>query len=208
MIDTDARIVFMPLYKSLQKPVLIHAEKVQEKNGAQENAPKEAARAVFQEASNKKDKIKKIAAPKKDSKKTKKNVQAAKPVPKPVIKKIVEPVAPKVAEKKVEEPIQAPVEHSAAENTLLVGQQEMNALMQYQEIQAQMKEHWAPPLGMSPDLVCVIVIAVDKAGAITQMNVEKSSGVLLFDTAARKAVKKIVPPEWAYGKEISLTFKI
>jgi TonB family protein len=212
MIDTDARIVFMPLYKSLQKPVLVKSEKINlaarpelvEGDGRSNTA----SRAIFKELSDKKNKIKKKPEKKKDTKKIKKDMQTSKQAAKPAVKKTVEPVVQKVCEQASQSAVVPTVEQNPVENTLFVGQQEMDALSQYQEIQAQMKEHWAPPIGMAPDLECVIMLTIDKMGVVTQMKVEKSSGVLLFDTAARKAVKKMVAPAWAYDKELSLTFKV
>ena len=90
---------------------------------------------------------------------------------------------------------------------LYVGQQEMEALQVQEYIQQEMAQHWSPPAGMRKDLSCIIKVCIAFDGTIASMSFEQSSGVLLFDGAARRAVAQLTPPQWAYGKELSITFK-
>ena len=92
-------------------------------------------------------------------------------------------------------------------DVLYVGQQEMDALQMQDYIQQEMAQHWSPPAGMRKNIFCVIKITIAFDGSISAIEVEQSSGVLIFDGAAKRAASQLTPPAWAYGKEISLTFK-
>ena len=93
------------------------------------------------------------------------------------------------------------------DNVLYVGQQEMEALQMQDYIQQEMAQHWSPPSGMRKDLMCIVKVIVAFDGTLARIDLEQPSGVLLFDGAAKKAASQLQPPRWAYGKELSITFK-
>lgn len=92
-------------------------------------------------------------------------------------------------------------------NVVYVGQAEMDALQAQDYIQQELAQHWAPPTGMRTDLLAVVTLIIDFEGAIKKVDITTASGNLLFDTAAKKAAAQITPARWAYGKELSITFK-
>lgn len=69
------------------------------------------------------------------------------------------------------------------------------------------KERWRPPLGLSADLECALKIIINYQGIVQEVKVEKSSSVITYDIAARRAIKEISFPRQLYGKELIITFK-
>jgi hypothetical protein len=74
----------------------------------------------------------------------------------------------------------------------------------YQEIAA----CWMPPSGVPADSACKITMFIDRQGELADMNVDASSGVLVFDLAARSAVSELKFPRFAWGKSITITFTV
>jgi hypothetical protein len=232
MINTDVPILFMPLHKSLNKS----GGGQKQQGGAQKNVNptcttntqastvttpvKEKAKTIIAESAlSKKQKNKKGKNKKQIKKETSKKVA---PKKKAELEKKEEPIKP------VQEPIKQPVEEakpveqsvqpqnlsansdapvSEGDNVLYVGQQEMEALQMQDYIQQEMAQHWSPPFGMRKDLMCIVKVVVAFDGTLASIDFEQASGVLLFDGAAKKAVSQLQPPRWAYGKELSITFK-
>lgn len=95
----------------------------------------------------------------------------------------------------------------SSDNVVYVGQMQMDALQAQDYIQQELAQHWAPPSGMRSDLFAVVTLAIDFEGSIKKVDITTTSGNLLFDTAAKKAAAQITPARWAYGKELSITFK-
>ena len=221
LITNNVAVVFMPLHKSLQrgknsasgvtsgtgKQVAIKTSK------STTVAPQAAPVSTVVAAASKK--TKKNAPSKKVT--TKKEVIKA--TPKPVVTKAKEAKAPALQKKtpiatNTPEAVPAAVQEIAAQglavetqDILYVGQQEMEALQLQDYIQNELAQHWSPPAGLRSDLCCIITVTIGFDGAITKINLANPSGVLLFDGAARRAALKLQPPKWAYGKELSITFK-
>jgi TonB family protein len=122
-------------------------------------------------------------------------------------KQVVEVPAQATDSLKAQEAVSHHADIQAAENVLYVGQQEMDALQLQDYIQHEMAQHWSPPAGMRNDLSCIVKITVAFDGTIQTLEIEQSSGVMLFDDAAKRAAWKLTPPQWAFGKELTVTFK-
>ncbi len=88
-----------------------------------------------------------------------------------------------------------------------VGSQELEALQMHDAVQKEVVHHWKPPVGLSKELVCQIKMLINWEGNLETITVAQSSGVLLYDIAARSAVQKVSLPKWAWGKEFAITFK-
>jgi outer membrane biosynthesis protein TonB len=93
------------------------------------------------------------------------------------------------------------------QNIMYIGQQEMDSLQMQNFIEQEMAQHWSPPAGMRKDISCIIKVLIGFDGAISKIEIEQPSGVLIFDGAAKRAASQMAPAQWAYGKEIVLTFK-
>ena len=230
LIANTTAVVFMPLHKSLQQSknsargaTLGARTQVPEKTSKSTTALHQStpASTVIVSPSKKENTIQ-------SNKKTKKSVQLKKVTKKKeVVKAESKPAAPKAKEAKapvlqkkapiINTPVEAvpvavpevaPI--GAAQEThdvLYVGQQEMEALQLQDYIQNELAQHWSPPAGLRSDLCCIITVSIGFDGTITKINLANPSGVLLFDGAARRAALKLQPPKWAYGKELSITFK-
>lgn len=226
MINTDVPIVFLPLYKSLQskgaKPGSVSKERNNKKNEAQ---------SVVKKISNDK---KNVSIQKKEKALTTiseltpvtKNKQGKKIIQKKTavvqaaskLNKQLQKSEKKSPEVKKEDPIVLPVpkENTAAslipnddqshQEKLYVGQLEMEALQIQEYIQQEIVQHWCPPPGIRKDIYCTIKVIVGLDGKVSKIDLERPSGVLLFDGAAQRAATKLNPPKWVYGKELSITF--
>lgn len=89
---------------------------------------------------------------------------------------------------------------------LVLGQQELEELQRYQEVQECMAPHWSPPIGLRVAKACVLLITVNAKGIIEQLVIEQPSGVLAYDMAARMAVHKTNLPASVWGQQIRLHF--
>jgi len=149
--------------------------------------------------------------------------------PEPIKKEVVKPAEkPKPQTEKKPEPIPVPVKEK--ENTvenlpLQQAKEEISAnadeqvfdedvvyvplvlARMYCALQEEISSQWKPPVGLAKDLECQISIELAADGTVLKSAVNESSGVLVYDVAARSAVRKINFPRWAYGKEFTIAFK-
>jgi TonB family protein len=93
-----------------------------------------------------------------------------------------------------------------AQDSVYIGQIEMEELDRQEELQQALSTCWKPPVGLREGLECVLIFQVDAEGNVIKVTVQKSSGVLVFDMAARMAISHMQMPQWARGKELSITF--
>lgn len=86
----------------------------------------------------------------------------------------------------------------------------------YREIEAQRRQlllqkelanYFKPPIGVPADCICQISVAVDWHGVIKELTVIQSSGILMYDVAARSALYTMKMPSWSKGKSLTITFK-
>jgi len=86
----------------------------------------------------------------------------------------------------------------------------------YREIEAQRRQAllqkelakcFKPPIGVPPDCICQIKVVVNWDGTVKELVVEQSSGILMYDVAARSAFYTMKIPSWSKGKSITVTFK-
>lgn len=229
MIDSDVPIVFLPMHKSLKqnggsaKSSSASASVLKNSDTHAITSAKKGTIAVAPaEVKSKKNPSRRIKGAPQDEK-VKKN-KAKKSIKEKILrqaqdelnkKKIEEKPKPVEPEKAIETPqitnqMQTEAIHAEpveAQNVLYVGQQEMDALQMHDYIQQEMAQHWSPPSGMRKNISCTIKVMIGFDGTISNIDVEQSSGVLIFDGAAKRAATQLTPPQWAYGKEIVLTFK-
>lgn len=222
MINPDAEIVFMPLHRSLQQGVMKGSVPSEGKTAAKksslaaaEQTPKDGTTLVKIVQSKPKAKVKKEIK-KADTKKVvdKKNTSAQKtePAKQETSAQKNEEVKPEPAKATLQESLNeqssnTSVANATDTNVVYVGQAEMDALQAQEYIQQELAQHWSPPAGMRADLFVIVILSIDFEGAIKKVDIATSSGNLLFDTAAKKAAAQITPARWAYGKELSITFK-
>lgn len=90
---------------------------------------------------------------------------------------------------------------------LLVDIREKDAFECYQELREEIAQHFKPPVGIKKDATCQITMDINWEGVIQGMCMDISSGVLMFDIAARNTCNKIKFPKWAYGKSLTIVFK-
>lgn len=74
-------------------------------------------------------------------------------------------------------------------------------------IEKELVAHWKPPKGLPKDLECQIKARLGGQGKVVSCSIEKKSGVLIYDMAARTAARAMELPRWAWGKEFIIAFK-
>ncbi len=78
----------------------------------------------------------------------------------------------------------------------------------YADLYKEISQKWSPPPGIPSETACELTMQIDGNGNVIDMQILKSSGVLLFDVAAQVAIDELNYPQWAWGKAISLTFSM
>lgn len=87
------------------------------------------------------------------------------------------------------------------------GGADFNALYIQEYIQKEVAHVWKPPHGLQKKLACTIKVLIDWNGNVIDVNITESSGVLVYDIAARTAASALSLPHWSYGKEFLIAFK-
>ncbi len=220
-----ARVVLMPLYKIMpaalqpgvsaggQPAQALQAQKKIEEKKEIAPAKKEPTTFVSHKVTvskrGKKNKAKKQIPVKK---KQKKNVQKkAKLEPKKIEK--LDPIKaepPKIVQETKQE-ITQPISPTSAlaqavpNDAIYVGQLEYDALKLQDALQGEVERCWQSPPGLQ-DISCEIKVVLDFNGKPHAIDIQNSSGVLMYDLSARGAVQSIAFPNFAWGKEITITF--
>ena len=78
----------------------------------------------------------------------------------------------------------------------------------YADLYKEISQKWSPPPGIPSETACELTMQIDANGNVIDMQILKSSGVLVFDVAAQGALDELNYPQWAWGKAISLTFSM
>ncbi len=84
---------------------------------------------------------------------------------------------------------------------------DLNMQQDFVALQQELAKHWQPPVGIAHECVCAITAQIDRQGKIENIIIDDSSGVLMFDVAARTAMLAMELPRWTWGKSLSITFK-
>ncbi len=112
----------------------------------------------------------------------------------PQVQKIPEPVQ----EVPVQQPAvaQEPIEIDLS----TMDQQELGAVIDA------VHRWWQPPLGAAVAARCVIAVRLTDTGAIQELRVQQSSGVPVYDIAAKNALLKSIFPKQVWGKACIFQF--
>lgn len=86
-----------------------------------------------------------------------------------------------------------------------VGVQDLEHLQIHQIVSGQLAKHWKRPVGME-NKMCVIKIELNTTGKIVAVTVEKSSGVPMYDIAAKAAAVKPIYPQEIWNKKLVIQF--
>lgn len=85
--------------------------------------------------------------------------------------------------------------------------EEIELLKKINELQKELTRVWHPPVVQKTHPSCTLDIFINWSGTIESITIKESSGIVLFDAAARKAVYDMHIPLWAKGKSITITLK-
>jgi outer membrane biosynthesis protein TonB len=148
--------------------------------------------------------VKKVTPKKADPARKAQAVKAVQKAPATIEKKAVFP-SPAVAER-VAPPADA-ILHAPASDSIMIAYADARTAHQYAILQNELSKHWAPPPGVADECTCRLTVCIDRAGAVSDVVVEESSGVLIFDIMARTALLAVEWPVWTRGASITITFK-
>ena len=128
-------------------------------------------------------------------------VQETKPVPEPVSTTNVSPNEAQVCNQEVPE--------LGQEVAVALGEtiDDPRLVQYYTQLQRSLSDVWKPPHGVDQECACEIMVQIDWNGTIQDVKIHKSSGVLIYDIAARTALQDAKLPLWTRGRTITVTFK-
>ncbi|KKP95237.1 MAG: hypothetical protein US03_C0007G0060 [candidate division TM6 bacterium GW2011_GWF2_36_131] len=116
-------------------------------------------------------------------------------------------IVPVVPEEKKEEGISpSQIDETISDEPIVLGQEEFEALQIYQEVHTELSRYWHPPAGLHPKKSTILLLHIGEKGEVLQTEVEQSSGVLVYDIAARMAVEKALFPEKLWNQLMRLHF--
>lgn len=118
-------------------------------------------------------------------------------------KKIIKPVTPEPIKEPVKEPV---VEEFIPGQPLCIGREDLALLEIERTIMSEIQKYWQTPVGLAPNLVCLLKVIIASTGTVNTIIIEQSSKVLIFDMAARTAALKAQYPKPTWGKEMLLQF--
>lgn len=78
---------------------------------------------------------------------------------------------------------------------------------QYESFYASIAHSWKPPIGSALDCTCQITMHIAWDGSVQKLVIDKSSGILMYDVAARNALYNMFIPSWAYGKSLTVLLR-
>lgn len=204
---------------SIQQPsVRADVAKSQQAHSIQKNMTRIAIPA---KATGAKEKKKTKAVPKKQESKIvtdqQKNDVAKKVLQKKEEQKLVQGAEKKAPEKKIQSPeknivaqnrqqkvtpsAQAPAQTDSA---VYATAREVELYRQQQLLTQKIGLYWKPPAGIGSDCACQVTFTVDWSGQLADIGITQSSGILIFDLAARSALCAMEMPEWAKGKTFTV----
>ncbi|MBP7854761.1 TonB C-terminal domain-containing protein [Candidatus Babeliales bacterium] len=97
------------------------------------------------------------------------------------------------------------IDESLNENDVIfVGAVELQHHMVGSKIQQTIQQHWNVPIGMEQGTSCELQVKIGDAGQAVTLQVIKSSGVLVYDSCARKTLQKIEYPKQVWNKTITI----
>ncbi len=99
------------------------------------------------------------------------------------------------------------VVRNSNQDVVQVNYREVEAHRRQVLLQEELAKCWKPPIGVPCDCVCQIKVVVSWNGIVKELDVAKSSGVLMYDVAARSALHTMKMPAWSKGKSLTITFK-
>jgi outer membrane biosynthesis protein TonB len=80
-------------------------------------------------------------------------------------------------------------------------------LLRLAALQQEFARCWKPPVGIPEDCTCQVTVFVATDGKVNDMEMVTSSGILMYDVAARSALQQMELPRWTRGKTLTITFR-
>lgn len=131
-------------------------------------------------------------------------------------KKVIQTNLKKQVNKKdiaaIKNPVQSPPQHKiqkiidSKSIAIKLGYRDVETMRRYAVLQKELAKYWHPPVGMTKDYSCQIKMLINWSGQIQELEMVRSSGILMYDIAARSALHEIHMPDWVRGKSIIITF--
>lgn len=90
-------------------------------------------------------------------------------------------------------------------DVIFVGYQELDQTMIGAKIQHTIQQEWSPPVGMNDGISCQVQVKIDDQGKAVQTQIVTSSGVFVYDAAAKKTLLTIEYPQEVWNKTITIS---
>lgn len=109
-------------------------------------------------------------------------------------------------EKIMEQDISIPLEEASVTELICIGSAEYDEYALNGRIQQAVLRFWRRPVGFAKELSCEISLQINEIGKAAQVKITQSSGVLVYDMAARTAILKAEYPREIWNKALILQF--
>lgn len=90
------------------------------------------------------------------------------------------------------------------DNVVFVGYEQLDECVIGSKIQSAIQQCWTVPVGIGAGVSCQMRVAVSDQGAAQSVTIDKGSGVLVYDSCARRALLQVEYPKEVFGKTITI----
>lgn len=136
-----------------------------------------------------------------------KKIDEKKATEQPIVQKELDKTVSATNEQIMPETGESLLPMSADSDIVYIGQAERDAVYLQMIIKQEVEHAWRPPAGLAPELECDIQLIIDWDGKAGDVNVLRSSGVLVYDISVRAALKEVVFSPALRGKQFCMNFK-
>lgn len=98
-------------------------------------------------------------------------------------------------------------ENKEEQESIKIRPEERAQLCLQEQVYAAIHKQWKAPSGIAKGIMCEITFSIDQKGQSQSVAITQSSGILLYDIAARNAVSSSAFPQNAQLKEFHIIFR-
>jgi len=222
----DCKIQFLALQQQKKEQTIVALNESSSPKNVQINKTTVKPSTTLKNQEIKKVATKKVVQPQKVTAQPKTKPPATKPVQKPDIHKKTEPVKKQPIQTSPEKKVSQPEKHTNVVAEQIIQKMEQkevtkpiipnqteeisidtNTLLIMEYVINEVQKWWSPIPGLPEDIEVELDFCIGENGIISDVNIIKSSGVLVFDIQARNLFSQSDHqwPRWAWGKTFELS---
>ena len=90
------------------------------------------------------------------------------------------------------------------DNVIFVGYEQLDECVIGSKIQTAIQQCWTVPIGLGAGVSCQMRVVVSDQGNAQSVTIDKSSGVFVYDSSARRALLQVEYPKEVWNKTITI----